>query len=170
MDGVKERNRKGAAKERTVQDLIIDVLELAVLVMGIAFAVRLIGAAYRDRQEHALTEKNYGTYMEQSIQQYSALHTSGNSYASMIYSNGYEEYSCIEEAEMFRRKNQNTDYTYDAAVEKPVIRASICTGEQVAGFKNLTTGKFREVALIRGEKDLKNFKDQCGVTEIAKEY
>ena len=73
---------------------------------------------------------------------------------------------------MFGKKKQNTavSYTYDPEKEKPVIRASICTGEQVAGFKDLATGKFHEVMLIRGEKDLKVFRDRYGITEISKEY
>ena len=30
----------------------------------------------------------------------------------------------------------------------PVIRASICTGEKVAGFQDIHTGKFTEIMLI----------------------
>jgi hypothetical protein len=32
---------------------------------------------------------------------------------------------------------------------KPVICASICTGEKVAGFKDIRTGKIEEIMLIR---------------------
>ena len=39
--------------------------------------------------------------------------------------------------------------SYDKAYMKPVIRASICTGEQVAGFKDMSTGKIEEVMLIK---------------------
>ena len=35
--------------------------------------------------------------------------------------------------------------TYDAANKKNAIRASICTGEQVAGFKDLHSGAFEEI-------------------------
>ncbi|MBR0419795.1 MAG: hypothetical protein IJI66_11565 [Erysipelotrichaceae bacterium] len=48
---------------------------------------------------------------------------------------------------------------------KPVIRVSICTGEQVAGFKNLSNGKFEEVVLIRNRKDLDDFKEKYGITD-----
>ena len=48
-------------------------------------------------------------------------------------------------------------HTYDKENEKPLIKASICNGEQVAGFKNLHTGEFREVMLIRGFEDLETF-------------
>ena len=34
--------------------------------------------------------------------------------------------------------------TYDREHMKPVIRASICTGEEVAGFKDIRTGKRSE--------------------------
>jgi hypothetical protein len=59
---------------------------------------------------------------------------------------------------------------YDREHQKPVLRCSICTGEQVAGFRNLDTGKFEEVMLIRSEHDLQTFRDMYGVTEITKEY
>ena len=35
--------------------------------------------------------------------------------------------------------------TYDREHMKPVIRASICTGEEVAGFKDIRTGKIEEI-------------------------
>ena len=61
--------------------------------------------------------------------------------------------------------------TYDKDNKKPVIKASICNGEQVAGFKNLHTGEFREVMLIRGFEDLETFKKQYGIQDqITKEY
>lgn len=45
----------------------------------------------------------------------------------------------------------------------PAIRVSICTGEQVAGFKNFSTGKFEEITLIRDRKDLEDFKRKYGL-------
>lgn len=62
-------------------------------------------------------------------------------------------------------------HTYDKENEKPLIKASICNGGQVAGFKNLHTGEFREVMLIRGFEDLETFKKQYGIQDqITKEY
>lgn len=66
-------------------------------------------------------------------------------------------------------KTQST-LSFDPEIQKPVLRCSICTGEQVAGFKNLNTGKFEEVMLIRNEKDLTEFMSQCGISEISREY
>ena len=61
--------------------------------------------------------------------------------------------------------------TYDSINKKPIIKASICNGEQVAGFKDIHSGKFEEVMLIRGSADLELFKQQYGITEeIGKEY
>lgn len=54
--------------------------------------------------------------------------------------------------------------------EKPVLKCSICNGEQVAGFKNLHTGAFREIMLIRTPADLQQFKTAYDITEITKEY
>ncbi len=59
---------------------------------------------------------------------------------------------------------------FDPAREKPVLRCSICNGEQVAGFKDLESGKFREYAFIRSQKELDEFMKMCGVTQIGKEY
>ena len=59
---------------------------------------------------------------------------------------------------------------YDPAQQKAVLRCSICTGEQVAGFQDVHTGKFEEVMLIRGEADLRQFKEQYGVEEVMKIY
>lgn len=59
---------------------------------------------------------------------------------------------------------------FDRELFKPVLKCSICTGEQVAGFKNLTTGKFEEVMLIRNEQELAMFKERYGISEIGKEY
>ena len=61
--------------------------------------------------------------------------------------------------------------TYDADVKEPVIRASICTGEQVAGFRDKATGEFSDVMLIRGPADLDIFKSRYGISgEIKKIY
>ena len=54
---------------------------------------------------------------------------------------------------------------------KPVIRASICTGEEVAGFKDIRTGKIEEIMLIRSPEDLEKFKETYEIIEeITKEY
>ncbi len=72
---------------------------------------------------------------------------------------------------LFKKTNQNTQKkSYDLATQKPILRCSICTGEQVAGFKDLHTGKFTDIMLIRNEKDLQTFKEQYGVDELTKEF
>lgn len=70
---------------------------------------------------------------------------------------------------LFRRREAAGQY--DPEKQKPVIRCSICNGEQVAGFKNLETGLFEEVMLIRDERDLEAFREKYGICgEIGKEY
>ena len=56
---------------------------------------------------------------------------------------------------MFGRKVKKC--SYDRENLRPVIRSSICTGERVAGFKNVHTGKFTEVMLLRNDRDLAEF-------------
>ncbi len=69
---------------------------------------------------------------------------------------------------MFKKKE--TTVEYDKENLKPVLKCSICNGEQVAGFKNIHTGKFEEVMLIRNEKELEQFKQKYGINTVDKEY
>lgn len=76
---------------------------------------------------------------------------------------------------LFQKKNQKKDpkykkLEYDKENQKPILKCSICNGEQVAGFKDNRTGKFHEVMFIRDEKDLQTFKDMYDLYEIEKEY
>ena len=71
----------------------------------------------------------------------------------------------------FRRKEKQQEAGYDAEAMTPVIRCSICTGEQVAGFRRKSDGSFEEVMLIRGEGELRQFKEIYGIEgEIEKIY
>jgi len=70
----------------------------------------------------------------------------------------------LSEIEQRRRE------VYDLQTYLPVIRCSICNGEQVAGFKDKRTGQFTEVMLIRNDKDLEEFKVRYGVEKVTKEY
>lgn len=63
---------------------------------------------------------------------------------------------------LFSKKRETR--SYDPAVKKPVIRASICTGEKTAGFIDLKTRHFSEVMLIRDQKDLEEFKRMYGIS------
>lgn len=71
---------------------------------------------------------------------------------------------------LFGRKTKKC--SYDRENLKPVIRSSICTGEQVAGFKNIHTGKFSAVLLIRNSGDLQEFLDTYDIseTDVATDY
>ena len=61
--------------------------------------------------------------------------------------------------------------TYDPEKQTPVIRASICTGEQTAGFRDNTSGKFTEIMPVRGPGDVERFRREYGIEgEIKKIY
>ena len=78
----------------------------------------------------------------------------------------------IEEGHgMFFKKKPETQ-SYDKENQKPVIRASICTGERTAGFQDIRTGKITEVMLIRTPADLERFRQLYGIgaDEIRTEY
>lgn len=67
-------------------------------------------------------------------------------------------------------KKKKIQKTYDPGQKKPVIKCSICNGEQVAGFKDLRTGRFEEIMLIRNAGELDEFMKMYGIREISKEY
>ena len=65
---------------------------------------------------------------------------------------------------MFGRKKK-TVLGYDREAQKPVLHRSICTGETTAGFKDLRSGAYHDVMLIRSEADLQEFMEMYGITE-----
>jgi len=65
---------------------------------------------------------------------------------------------------MFLKKKTGIEKKYyDPASKKPVIRCSICTGEQIAGFQDKESRAFEEIMLIRSNGDLEFFKEQYGI-------
>lgn len=74
----------------------------------------------------------------------------------------------------FKKKNTSSGQSaahYDPKTQEPVLRCSICNGEQVAGFKDKKTGAFSEVMFIRSPADLESFRTQYGIQgEIKKIY
>lgn len=59
---------------------------------------------------------------------------------------------------------------YDPEKQRPVLKCSICNGEQVAGFKDKQTGHFTEVMLIRNGQDLDVFMEMYDLSAVSKEY
>ena len=62
------------------------------------------------------------------------------------------------------------EFPFDPARQTAVIRSSICTGEKVAGFKDLEGGRFTEVMLIRSRQDEEKFKALYGLEKVKTEY
>ncbi len=70
----------------------------------------------------------------------------------------------------FKKRRVEKTIEFDAENEKPVIRCSICNGEKVAGFKNIRTGKFRDMFFVKNDADIEMFAKMCGVEKIDREY
>lgn len=68
------------------------------------------------------------------------------------------------------KKHLSEEISFDPDTQYPVLRCSICTGEQIAGFKNKETGAFTEVLVIRSQEDLELFKNSYHIDDIKKEY
>lgn len=66
---------------------------------------------------------------------------------------------------MFGKRKQPPVIPFDRGGRVPVIRSSICTGEQTAGFKDPVSGRFQEYMLIRNDRDLQEFLRRYQVTE-----
>lgn len=73
---------------------------------------------------------------------------------------------------ILKRKKKIIKQEYNKEKQKPIIRASICTGEKVFGFKDIETGKFEELGCIRSQKDLEKFMETYEIEEkdIGKEW
>ncbi|MCD8381342.1 MAG: aspartate dehydrogenase [Clostridiales bacterium] len=66
---------------------------------------------------------------------------------------------------MWFRRKQSRPLAYDPARQQPVIRASICTGEQTACLRDRKTGRLEEVMLLRTTEDRRAFCRACGMDE-----
>lgn len=77
-----------------------------------------------------------------------------------------------EEMAIFHSKKKKEILSFNRDEQTPVLHASICTGEKVAGFKNKATGKFEEVMLIQSDYDLEKFLSMYGIDreELKKDY
>ena len=73
---------------------------------------------------------------------------------------------------LFSRKPKIVRKSYDRSKEKPVLRCSICTGEQVACMRDRHSGKLQEIMLIRSPADLEAFCRRYGAdpAQIKKVY
>ena len=73
---------------------------------------------------------------------------------------------------MFGRRKRRDASPYDKTGKFSVIRSSICTGEQTAGFRDQASGQFQEVMLLRSDGDLEEFQRLYGVeaSDIKREW
>lgn len=69
-----------------------------------------------------------------------------------------------------KRTVKKPSIPFDPFRQVPVVKSSVCTGEKVAGFKDVRSGRFTDVALIRSEADLAAFKAAYGIDEVKTEY
>lgn len=70
---------------------------------------------------------------------------------------------------LFRKKKEQA--SYDSQSKRPVIKCSICTGEQVAGFQDNVTKAFEDIMLIQNAADLAHFREMYGIIgDIRKIY
>ena len=68
------------------------------------------------------------------------------------------------------KKNLSETVPYDPERQIPVLKCSICTGERIAGFKDIETGHITEVMVIRSDDDLRYFRKHYGIDTLKEEY
>ena len=71
---------------------------------------------------------------------------------------------------LFSKRSRSSAMGWDPDKEFPVLKCSICNGDQVLGLKDKNTGEFTELACIKDSKELAEWKKTLGVSEIPKEY
>ena len=72
---------------------------------------------------------------------------------------------------LFRHKKETAaPVAYDPATQEPMLKASICTGETVAGFRERGGSRFDEVMLIKDEGDLEHFMKLYDLKEKPKTF
>ncbi|MGX8715871.1 MAG: aspartate dehydrogenase [Lachnospiraceae bacterium] len=67
-----------------------------------------------------------------------------------------------------KKKKAVTRKEYDHETLEPVLKCSICFGEQIAAFRDKKTGKIHEVCFIKTQEDLEQFMETYGITEPVK--
>ncbi len=73
---------------------------------------------------------------------------------------------------LFRKEKKEPELQFPPEDYEPVLRCSICTGEQVACMRERATGRLHEVMLIRMPGDLEAFCRKVGAKpdELKKIY
>ena len=65
---------------------------------------------------------------------------------------------------LFKKKEKlSIASLYPMEKYEPVLRSSICTGEQTACMRDRSTGKLHEIMVIRNSQDLKQFAEEYGI-------
>ncbi|MBQ6780998.1 MAG: hypothetical protein IJP62_07160 [Treponema sp.] len=58
----------------------------------------------------------------------------------------------------------------DSTRQEPVLRCSICTGEETACLQDKTTGKLQEICLIQNKAELAAFMRAYSLTSVRQVY
>ena len=61
------------------------------------------------------------------------------------------------------KKHKMPEPSFPPEEYEPVIRCSICTGEQVACMRERESGRLRELYVIYDREDLERFSRSCGM-------
>lgn len=67
---------------------------------------------------------------------------------------------------LFKKKSKDMP-KFSTEESEPVLRCSICTGEQVLCARDRASGKIRELMLIRSYSELEEFCDHYGLDPSA---
>ena len=68
------------------------------------------------------------------------------------------------------QKKKGPAISFDPALQEPVVRQSICTGEMTAGFVDRVTGQFQDYMRLADRAALEDFCRRTGVSEVRTIY
>ncbi|MBQ9207481.1 MAG: hypothetical protein IJ158_12340 [Treponema sp.] len=68
------------------------------------------------------------------------------------------------------KSKQNGFPPCDFSHQEPVLRCSICTGEQTACLQDKKSGNLQEICLIQNDSELAEFMHTYGLTSVRRVY
>ena len=70
----------------------------------------------------------------------------------------------------YYEKHLKEQFPFDPGKQEAVMKVSICTGEKVAGFRDLKDGHFTEVMLVRTQAEEERLKEIYGISTLKNIY
>ena len=72
---------------------------------------------------------------------------------------------------MFNKKKQEKgSFNYDPLTHKAILKCNTCNRDKVFGFKDVRTGEFFEIAMIKNDLELESYMKEFGIDHVERKY